>query len=285
MGVNVKILKLKMLYESAARANFSDPFRRGQLIELPPKGDVLVSGDLHGNEANYEAIVERADLDAHPDRHLIIQEVTHVLELGPDTSSIVIESIAKLKCNHPDRVHFLLGNHEHAELTGQEVLKGGLCLNILFRNSLINQYGDDADNIRESIYAFFRSMPLAIKCPNRIFLSHSTPANAYLGNYRFDFFTQSTEDLWTEPQKPLLYHLLWSRDYEPATATRFAKLVDADVLLVGHKPCKKGFLVPNDTHIIIDSKDKNAHVLPFRLDRSYTHAELVSLLEPLDAPA
>lgn len=278
---NAKIIKLKMLYESAAKANYNDPYRRGQLIELPAKGDLMVTGDLHGNQVNYEAILEMADLDAYPNRHLVIQEVTHVLELGPDTSSEVIESIAKLKCAYPDRVHFLLGNHEHAELTGQEVMKGGVCLNILFRNSLINKYGSDADAIRECIYTFFRSMPLAIKTPNRVFLSHSTPAKRFVENYSLDWFTQSTDDLWRDPSRKLIYHLLWSRDYDQKNATRFAELVDADVLLVGHKPCKKGYLVPNETHIIIDSKDRNAHYLTFKLDRPYTHEELVDRVEPL----
>lgn len=280
---NAKIIKLKMLYERATRANYDDPYRRGQLIELPAEGDVLLSGDLHGNQVNYHAILERAALDSFPKRHLIIQEVTHILELGPDTSSVVIEAIAKLKLTYPDRVHFLLGNHEHAELTGQEVMKGGVCLNILFRNSLINKYGaEEADNIRQAIYTFFRSMPLAIKTPNRLWMSHSTPDKRVIPRYSMDFFTQSTDDLWKDISRKLVYHLLWSRDYAQEAADAFAKIVDADVLLVGHKPCKKGYLVPNHTHIIVDSKDKNAHVLPFRLDRPYTHEELVKLVEPLE---
>ncbi len=279
---NAKVLKLKMLYESATSANYNDPKRRGQIISLPADGDIVVTGDLHGNEPNYAAIIDRADLDSHPKRHLVIQEVTHVLEVGPDSSSEVIAEVARLKVKYPDRVHLLMGNHEMSELTGQEILKGGVCLNILFRQALINKYGEEhADGIRTAMLKFFRSWPLAIRTENRIFICHSTPPAKHIRHYSTRWFRQDTESLWTERNRKMLYLLLWSREYDPKAAKQFAGRVDADVLLVGHKSCPKGWDVPNDTHIIIDCKDHRAHLISFDLTLPYTHEELSQRLERL----
>jgi len=279
---NTKMLKLKMMFDSATSANYNDPKRTGQLVQLEPDGDIVVTGDLHGNMPNYDAIIDRADLPNHPKRHLVIQEVTHVLELGPDVSAAVIEEVARLKVKYPDRVHLLMGNHEMSELTGQEILKGGVCLNILFRQALISRYGDEhAEALRESILKFFRSWPLAIRTDNRIFMCHSTPPAKHIRHYGTKWFHIDTETLWSERNRKMLYLLLWSREYDPKAAKEFAAGVDVDVLLVGHKSCPKGWDVPNDTHIIIDCKDSRAHLISFSLTESYTHKELSQRLERL----
>ena len=90
----------------------------------------MITGDLHGHKRNFDRIVELADLENYPRRHLILQEIVHQLaswKRDRDLSFLVLEKVAQLKVDYPDRVHILMGNHELAELQGHEVFKDGGC--------------------------------------------------------------------------------------------------------------------------------------------------------------
>ncbi len=77
-----------------------------------------------------------AALDRHPERHLVLQELIH----GPlsypgdggDRSHQLLDVVAALKCQYPDRAHLILGNHELSELTGRVIGKDGETLNAKF---------------------------------------------------------------------------------------------------------------------------------------------------------
>ena len=75
---NERLIKLKSAYALAIRGNIEDKYRHGELIEFPTQGDVIVLGDLHGNLPNFQKIVQAAQLDSHPNRHLVLQEPTYV---------------------------------------------------------------------------------------------------------------------------------------------------------------------------------------------------------------
>ena len=51
--------------------------RRGHLVELPACTDILVAGDLHGHVPHFQLLLQIADLDNHPGRHFVIQELIH----------------------------------------------------------------------------------------------------------------------------------------------------------------------------------------------------------------
>ena len=61
------------LCAKAAELNYSDKLRQGNIIELPPKGRLIVTGDLHGHRKNFERIIAFADLASNPETHLIFQ--------------------------------------------------------------------------------------------------------------------------------------------------------------------------------------------------------------------
>src|SRR5687767_3516362 len=67
------------VYTDAAEVQHSCPLRRGSTVRIGPDDadEVLVSADLHGHRGNFDAIMALADLDNHPRRHLVLQEVCH----------------------------------------------------------------------------------------------------------------------------------------------------------------------------------------------------------------
>lgn len=233
---------------------------------------MIILGDLHGNRENYIRIVQAARLDENPQRHLVIQEIAHVLEVGIDTSYELIEEAAALKIKYPDQVHFLLGNHEYSELVGEEIMKGGVCLNILFKEAMRKRYGEYYQETREELSRFLQSWPLAIRTDSRLFLAHSTPETETIQHYTLDFFRNRNDNFYEDGD--LVYSLLWSRDYAAPSAEEFAERMDAEVLIVGHTACKNGYNMPSPRHVIIDSKDRNGCFLHLRLDKAYTTEEV-----------
>ena len=246
-------------YRQAARANQQTPGRQGNVVVLGPElgDDCLVSGDLHGHTANFEAILRLADLDAHPRRHLVLQEVCHggpTFPGGGCRSFELLERVAELKVRYPGQVHFLLSNHELAELTDYPILKAKRMLNLAFRMGLQETYGEDADRVREAYCEFIRTCPLAVRLEGGVFACRQRTRNNSTAAH-------STAPVFDHPYQPgrsagamatSFSALVWGRDHRPDNAHAFAAVVGATVLIHGHEPCPQGLLVPNDTQIILD---------------------------------
>ena len=268
------------LLRRAANASLNDPHRTGSLIQLPASGDVLVVGDLHGNLANYEKIVEVADLARHPERHLILHELVHDSHRRePDRcgSFELVERAAALKIEFPERVHLLLGNHELAELIGIPILTEGRMLNAFFALGLQMAYGGRQDEVRRSFKEFVRSWPVAAKTLTGVFISHSSPEMANIDGMDLCFFLRPLHDE-EYAKKRRVYNLVWGRDYDQQTADAFAASVGAQVLVVGHQPCPEGYSVPNSRHVILDSMHDRGCYLLLPLDRDLSQQDIVNCI-------
>src|SRR6187401_354580 len=135
---------------AAAAANCACGARRGNVVCLTPENsaDVMIVADLHGNRLNFRKLLAIADMDNHPRRHLIMQEVCHggpeyPGETGGCMSHLLLEDCIRLKTEFPERFHFLLSNHELAELGDFPICKGRRMLNLLFRCGINELYGPD----------------------------------------------------------------------------------------------------------------------------------------------
>ena len=263
----------------ARQAFRTTPGRRGHVVQLADARDVLVAGDLHGNLENFRRLLLRAELGQQPHRHLVLQEVVHGpfrYPGGGDKSHQLVDLLAALKCQYPARVHMLLGNHELAQWTSQWIGKGDDDLNALFRAGVEFAYGVRAADVSAAYLDLFAALPLAVRTPNRVFLSHSLPKPLRLEG--FDPARLTQEEPPTEQDLApggFVHALVWGRNTRKETASAFLKKVDADWLITGHIPCERGFDLPNDHQIILDSLGTPAAYCLFPADRPVTHQELV----------
>ncbi|MBI2825769.1 MAG: hypothetical protein HYX69_13875 [Planctomycetia bacterium] len=273
-------------YQAAARANRETPTRDGNIIVLSAEegDDVMITADLHGHRRNFNAIKRIADLEHHPRRHLILQEVCHggptYPTNGGDMSHGMLEDVAKLKATYRDRVHFLLSNHELAELTDYPILKAKKMLNLMFRLGMQEMYGPATEKVREAYVEFLRTCPLAVRLPGGVFVSHSLPEQTDLRGFDASVLKRPLEALDLREQGDV-FRLVWGRDYRPENAKAFAKVVSATSLIHGHEPCPTGHAVPNDMQIILDCCSDQASYILVPLNRSFTHAELVERIAKL----
>ena len=268
-------------FAQAAEANRKTPTRQGNVIALSAEAgdEIMITADLHGNRRNFNRLLEVADLENHPRRHLLMQEVCHggpeyPGEDGGCMSHLMLEDVAALKVRYPDRFHFLMSNHEWAEYMDFPILKAQRMLNLLFRCGMQAIYGREADGVREAAKEFIGTLPLALRAEPSVFVSHSAPAN--IESTPFDpevFDRELTEEDFAE--RGPIFRLVWGRDFRQQNADTFAEIVGADVLIQGHEPCDEGYDAPNNKQLILDCCNDLATYVILPIGEKLSHADCV----------
>jgi hypothetical protein len=276
--------RLLSTLQRATAAFRATPGRRGHLIDASAAGEVLVAGDMHGNVDNFGRLLKVADLGQHPRRHLVLQEVIHGkfrYPDGGDKSHQMLDLIAALKCQFPQRVHFLPGNHELSQWTNRRIGKGDDDLNDLFRQGVNTAYGRHAAAIYDAYMEMLQAAPLVVRTANRVFLSHSVPGAKQLET--FDPAVLEREEFRAEDLVlgGTVHGLLWGRNATVEHVTAFLEKVDADWLITGHIPQDRGYAVPNSRQIILDAQGSPACFCLFPADRPLSQQELVDLIGTL----
>lgn len=273
--------------QQAAQANHDTSSRQGRLIVLGPDvaDELMITADLHGNRLNFQHVVRIADLDHHPRRHLVLQEVCHGGPQYPTgggcMSHLLLEDVMSLKAMYPHRVHFLLSNHELAEITDLPIAKAGKMLNLQFRAGMNEIYGSAAKEVRHGYLDFLKSCPLAIRTTNGAFACHGSPSRVVEDGFDASVFDR--EPIPADFQAGgLVYRLVWGRDFRPENAEAFADRVGASLLIHGHEPCAEGYHAPNPRQVILDCCGRNACYLILPLNAPLTHEEVVSRIRRLN---
>ena len=261
-----------------ARANIEDPFRHGSMLNLEDHGQVVMTGDLHGNLKNFRKLQTYANLERTPARHVILHELLHLPTLLPgqaDPSYWLLVKAAQYKLEFPEQVHFLLGNHEVAQLTKRDIVKDGLYSVANFQQTVLKQYGEDrGHDVLLAINEFILSLPLAARTPNRILLSHSLPD----ANQMVLFEPKVLRRKWKMSEAMpggSVYLLTWGRQRTPEQIVQLAEMFDVDIFMHGHIQQDQGYDVVQDRVIILASEHPHGVFLPFDPQKTYTVDALV----------
>jgi hypothetical protein len=263
----------------AARANRQDPFRKGSLLDMEDHGQLVMTGDLHGNLKNFRKLRTYANLEKTPARHIILHELLHLPTLLPgqaDPSYWLLIQAAQYKLEFPEQVHFLLGNHEVAQLTKRDIVKDGLYSVANFQQTVLNEYGEDrGHDVLLAVNEFIESMPLAARTPNRIFLSHSLPDASQMVLFDPKVIGRKWK---IEEAMPggSVYLLTWGRQRTAEQLDRLAEMYDCDIFIHGHIQQEDGYEVVEDRVIILASEHPHGVFLPFDLHKPYTVDSLVA---------
>jgi hypothetical protein len=273
------------LLNKGIRANQTDRFRRGNLVCLPGAGSLTVGGDIHGHRRNFERLVKRADLENHPDRHIILQEIIHG---GPEDDvggclsyQLLFEAI-RYKLRFPDQVHLIMGNHDTACICSTEVMKNGKEMNRAMDGALEREFRQATPEVRLAIRQFLFSQPLAVRCVNRLWISHSLPSDRSVGGFDPGIFERELQV--ADCERPgSAYLLTWGRRHSQATLDRLAKLLDADVFILGHQAQADGWSKAGENLIILASDHNHGCLLEADLSQPHTASALANRIIPLAA--
>src|SRR5277367_5202834 len=117
------------IFATASEENQLSSLRDQQVVNLPAEGEVWMTGDIHDHRHNFDKLLRVSDLGNNPQRHLILHELIHGDHFdaaGAEGSWHTLYRAAELKADFPEQVHFLLANHDLAQIHGEGIMKSGL---------------------------------------------------------------------------------------------------------------------------------------------------------------
>ncbi|HIJ52371.1 MAG TPA: hypothetical protein HPP66_04365 [Planctomycetes bacterium] len=275
------------LLNKGKQAAIANRFRRGNLIHLPAEGSLIITGDIHGHRRNFERIVTFADLPNNPGRHVVLQEIIHG---GPQDSEggclsyrLLFDAV-RYKLSFPDQVHIIMGNHDTTFINSSQVMKNGKEMNRSMNLAMDREFQQAADDIKLAMRQFLLSQSLAIRCDNRIWLSHSLPSDLYVDKFDQQILQRQLEI--EDCKKPgSAYLLTWGRRHSQTLLDKMAKLFDVDTFVLGHQPQEQGWSQAGKNLIIIASNHNHGCLLPINLTESYTIEQLIDSIVPLTSIA
>ena len=268
-------------YRAATEVNLTHAARVGNIVVLTPElaDEVMITGDLHGHRRNFNLIRRLAALDDQPAPPPRLQEVCHGGPTYPQRRLHVAHDArgrGAAEGRVSERVHFILGNHELAELTDYPIQKNRQMLNLLFRLGMQQMYGPATEKVREAYLPIHPTVaPWQCGCPAACWSAIAFPERADTRPFDRTVFTRELE--------PVEY-LREAAGVQPGVGARlpagkrqaFAEQVGAEVIVNGHEPCQQGYGTPNSTQVILDSCNDRASYVMLGITEKLTHAEIVA---------
>lgn len=235
------------------------------MVELPDRGRLIVATDLQGNLRDFDrvaGIFEAAAADPAGAVLVLTGDLVHGPEIPepywPDylgsyyraESRELLERAERLAEQHPGRIHYLLGNHEHAHVGGPVVSK-------FFPNEALRLEQLMGPKMTARIHRWFESWPLiAVARHAGLLMMHAAP-NAVI---------RSVHDLErirlrVQPPGPLqlvdevLAEILWARTTTTARARAFLQAIDEDlqVAIFGHDVVREGHVMEREPLLCVSS--------------------------------
>jgi predicted phosphodiesterase len=221
---------------------------------LPARGTLLVSSDLHGNLEDFLAL--RAIFEATPGAHWIqLGDIVHgpndearrehpELYGFPDRSHAIVAGFLDLIGRFPERVHYVLGNHDYGHVGGPRTRK-------FYPDEVAALEGTLTESQRGDLRALFAAALFAAAAPCGVLLAHGSP----------DDELASLDDLDAIPLEPIdpsharvLKHLLTSYGQVQAKTARLLARVsrpglDLRVVVHGHDRDDRGFFIEGNNQV------------------------------------
>jgi hypothetical protein len=272
------------LFARAAEATAGTRGRTGCVVDLPDRGRIVLTGDLHDHLDNYQRILKLARINYSDHYHVVFQEVIHGDRLinGHDLSYRALARIAQLKLDRPDQVHQILSNHELSQLTGDGILKDGVSVIDAFRRGLMYVFAEDWEKVDAAIGAYVRSMPLAVRCANGVLCAHSLPAPRHRETFDAGILGRPLKD--ADLAGDGSAHLMvWGRGLAQTIADELAAAWNVKLFVLGHQHVDMGFEPCGQTMLILNSDHEHGVALPVDLDHAYSRDELCEQIVPLNS--
>jgi hypothetical protein len=148
------------------------------------------------------------------------------------------------------------------------------------KDAMKREFDDEYESVYLALKQYLLSEPLAVRCPNRIWASHSLPPNPYADSFDVTIFQRHSlvSDM-TRPNPA--YLLTWGRRHSEQALAKLTQLFDVDVFILGHQPHDKGWFRGGKNMIILASDHNHGCLISFDLAQSYTADELIDRIVPL----
>ncbi|MBN1555925.1 MAG: metallophosphoesterase [Phycisphaerae bacterium] len=259
------------IFRQAAELIENDPVRKGACLHLGSPGRVVVAGDIHGHRGNLQRILNYVRSEETEPPTLILQELIHgpIDGRGIDRSVEVMFLGAQAKVENPEKVHYLLGNHALAQITGSEITKHGHGVCKAFMDGIREVFGDEALDVYPAVMRFSRSLPLAARFDNGVFVSHSLPSPNRMSLADPGILDRAYEEDDYRRGGPA-YEWTWGRDQTPEQLDMLAERLGVEFFLLGHRHVRDGSLEIPNRALAINSDGPGGMIFEFHTDETIT---------------
>lgn len=271
------------IFRQAADANRSDPRRKGNLVLLDGPAEIVIAGDIHGHRGNLAKVLDYADLPHHPDRVLVLQEIIHGLldeRTGLDRSVELLMRVARVRLACPNLL-ILLGNHDLAQVTGNEIAKEGRGVCKSFSQALADAFGPESPQVSQALNEFLLSAPLAIRFGRGIMVTHSLPAPGRMELAGADILAAQGYTDRDIRRGGGAYEWTWGRNQTPEQLDDLAAQLGVQFFVMGHRHSPEGFeLVPSRAISLTCDSDRGC-ILHLFNDTNVTLENVRQYLKPV----
>lgn len=270
------------LLRDASAANLDEKRRHGSIVDLPRTGTLWVTGDLHDARDNLRKMIKLVRWQ-DPDHHLILHELIHGPRLtnNCDFSYRTLLDAAALKVRFPEQVHFLLANHELAQIQHDEILKGKISVVQAFLDGLDYVFGEDATKVEMAMMKFIRSMPMAVRCANGLFCAHSLPNQRKRAQFDPSIVDRVPTRADLLGPNGSAHLMVWGRNIAQDWADDLAAYWSVECFALGHQPAEMGYETHEQSMLILNSDDEHGMVLEVDLSQPAERDPLIDKLIPL----
>jgi serine/threonine-protein phosphatase PP1 catalytic subunit len=271
-------------FRQAAKMNRQDAWRHGNVIHVRGDCEAVVGGDIHGLRSALAKVIRYADVAANPSRRLVLQEIIHGPPdaKGHDRSIDLLLRAARLKTSHRDRVFFVLSNHDVAQITGNQILKSGQEMCRAFADGVRFAFADEADDVLAAVEDFLRSLPLAVRFDNRVFVSHSAPSPERMELAGTEILSREATEADLKRGGPV-YEWVWGRGHTPEQLAQLSDQIDAAVMVLGHQPVPEGIQAVGEKAVLLASDHARGRIAEFSTSAPLTAADVVAKARPITA--
>jgi len=270
----------------AAKASREARHRKGGVAQLPSKGRLVITGDLHDHTLNFQRALKLADLPAGDDHYLILHELIHGPNLvnGYDLSIRMLARAAALKAARPEQVLLLQSNHELAQLNNEGILKDGHSVVQQFEEGVGFLYHQRADDVMDAVFDYIRSLLIGVRCDNGLFIAHSLPSPRKLETFDTALLDRvpGDEDLADDGSA---HRMVWGRKHTDELADQLAEAWGVELFVLGHQPVDMGYDTVGSRILLVNSDTDHGVALPIDLAQRYTLDQLCERVLPLAAVA
>ncbi len=271
------------IFRQTAELIANDPHRRGNLVQLGAPGRVVISGDIHGNRQNLTRIFSHASSGGEERSILILQEIIHGPpdpRNGHDRSVELMLRAARAKIANPDKVYFLMGNHDLVQITGGDITKDGRGVCKSFVEGVNFCFGDAGGDVLEAVLEFCRSLPMAVRFDNGLQATHSLPSPDRTELGGVDVLNRPYQD-GDFIRGGAAYEWTWGRDQTPEQLDDLAEKLDVEFFVLGHRHLESGATILPDRAIAINSDGPNGCVFEFSTDQTITGENAQQCIKPI----
>ena len=258
------------------------PLRRFQVVELPEHGEVWMTGDLHDHRRNFDKLIRAADLGSNRHRHLILHELIHGDRFDADGSEgswHMLYQAAELKCDYPNQVHFLLANHDLAQIHGEGIMKAGLSVCEAFSAGVKKVFNNEAVKLETRDEGVLSLASPGRPCPQRHLLLSQPPHRLADRDISTTPSSIASSPAPTTPARPARST---SSSGAGMSLPRRRPVRRGDQGRASSSPAtsprKMGYSVNGPQHLIIASDHNQGVFLPITLSKRYDMERLVSKL-------